>query len=458
MADSEVQEQRTKMGGNPKILEIYELPYSDLLLLSSPYDSSSSLQENERMESITKSILEALGPNGPGLLAITGVPNSSVLRRALLPLARKLALLNPDHRKRILKDHNLGSDVPLRNPERSVSSFAMQLKYTESKEFMQNNQSQREDKQSPGLELDFFCHSIEKELQDNEFKHLGDSFKELGSCMMELGLHIARICDREIGGRELEQSLLESCTAKGRLIHYHSALDAQLLRKPANSKQTARNQASSRRNREQRIQSRHEPSDSNGLCRSSINLWQQWHYDYGIFTVLTTPMFLLPSNTLKAGAQDLCCYSECTSPSGHLYLQIFDPCKNDIFTVNSPPESFIIQVGESADIISRGKLRSTLHSVCRPSKQEDLCREMFVVFLQPAWNKTFSMSGHPTESSMISEDRNDLVEEKGTLITREIQKIVPPLASRLKEGMTFAEFSRETTKQYYGGSGLQSNR
>lgn len=96
--------------------------------------------------------------------------------------------------------------------------------------------------------------------------------------------------------------------------------------------------------------------------------------------------------------------------------------------------------------------------MCRPSKQEDLCREMFVVFLQPAWNKTFSMSGHPTESSMISEDRNDLVEEKGTLITREIQKIVPPLASRLKEGMTFAEFSRETTKQYYGGSGLQSNR
>jgi hypothetical protein len=27
----------------------------------------------------------------------------------------------------------------------------------------------------------------------------------------------------------------------------------------------------------------------------------------------------------------------------------------------------------------------------------------------------------------------------------------------LKDGMTFAEFSRETTKQYYGGSGLQSN-
>ncbi|KAL4038647.1 hypothetical protein IC575_002270 [Cucumis melo] len=446
------------MGENPKILDIHELSYSDLLLLSTPYHSPSSLQESERMESITKSILEALGPNGPGLLAIIGVPNSSVLRRALLPLARKLALLNPDHRKRILKDHNVGSDVPLRNPERSVSSFAMQLKYTESKEFMQNNQSQIEDKQSSVSEADSFCHSIENKVIDNEFKHLGKSFKELGSCMMELGLRIARICDREIGGQELEESLLESCTAKGRLIHYHSALDAQLLSKPANSKGTARNQASSRRNREQSIQSRHDTSNRKGLSQSSTNLWQQWHYDYGIFTVLTTPMFLSPSNTLETGLQDLWCCSERTSPSGHLYLQIFDPCKNDVFMVNSPPESFIIQVGESADIISRGKLRSTLHSVSRPSKQEDLCREMFVVFLQPAWNKTFSMSGHLTESSMLPEDRKDLVEEEGTLITREIQKIVPPLASRLKEGMTFAQFSRETTKQYYGGSGLQSNR
>ncbi|XP_022959987.1 uncharacterized protein LOC111460876 [Cucurbita moschata] len=446
------------MEENPNKLEIYELRYSDLFLLSTHCHSSSSLQGNERIESITKSIFEALGPSGPGLLAITGVPNSSVLRRTLLPLARKLALLNPDDRKRILKDHNLGSDVPLRNPERSVSSFAMQLKYTESKEFMQNNQSQRGDKQSPGSEIDHFCDSIEKEVQDNEFKHLGDSFKELGSCMLELGLHIARICDAQIGGQELEQSLLESCTAKGRLIHYHSALDAQLLRKSTNCKGTARNQANSRRNKEQSIHSRQEPSDSNGLCQSITNLWQQWHYDYGIFTVLTTPMFLSPSNTHGNEAQDLCCYSECCSPSGHLYLQIFDPCKNDIFMVNAPPESFIIQVGESSDIISRGKLRSTLHSVCRPSKHEDLCREMFVVFLQPAWNKTFSMSDYSIESSTLSEDKRDLVEQEATVITREIQKIVPPLASRLKEGMTFAEFSRETTKQYYGGNGLQSNR
>ena len=97
-----MQEQR-KMEENPNKLEIYELRYLDLFLLSTHCHSSSSLQDNERIESITKSIFEALGPSGPGLLAITGVPNSSVLRRTLLPLARKLALLNPDDRKRILK-------------------------------------------------------------------------------------------------------------------------------------------------------------------------------------------------------------------------------------------------------------------------------------------------------------------------------------------------------------------
>lgn len=91
------------MEENPKILQIYELQYSDLLIFSTPSHSSSPLQENDPAESTTQSILEALGPNGPGLLAITGVPHSSLLRRALLPLARNLAFLNPDRRKRILQ-------------------------------------------------------------------------------------------------------------------------------------------------------------------------------------------------------------------------------------------------------------------------------------------------------------------------------------------------------------------
>lgn len=70
-------------------IDLYELQYSDL---SSPSTSS-----------IVDSIMEALGPTGPGLLAVTNVPNASNLRSHLLPLARNLALLDRESRKLVLK-------------------------------------------------------------------------------------------------------------------------------------------------------------------------------------------------------------------------------------------------------------------------------------------------------------------------------------------------------------------
>lgn len=80
-----------------QVLELYDLRYSDLVLLS-----SSSSEEVDRLDSVRREVMEALGPTGPGLLAISGIPNASALRRHL-PLARKLAVLDADHRKRILK-------------------------------------------------------------------------------------------------------------------------------------------------------------------------------------------------------------------------------------------------------------------------------------------------------------------------------------------------------------------
>lgn len=79
-----------------QVLNLYDLRYSDLVL------SSSSSEEVDRLDSVRREVMEAVGPTGPGLLAISGVPNASVLRRHL-PVARKLAFLDADHRKRILK-------------------------------------------------------------------------------------------------------------------------------------------------------------------------------------------------------------------------------------------------------------------------------------------------------------------------------------------------------------------
>ncbi|OIT26370.1 PREDICTED: uncharacterized protein LOC109215390 [Nicotiana attenuata] len=442
-----------------EVVELYELHYSDLKKLSSEraLSAAESCEEIQRLESITTSVMENLGPEGPGLLAITGVPEASNLRRTLLPLARKLSLLNNEDRKRLLKEHSLGSDVSLKNPNRNVSSFSMQLKYEQCFE------------RSDGRVDDLDVENRDDEVVNHyEFKKLGCTFKELGYCMMDLGLRLAQICDKDIGGQELQQSLLESGTAKGRLIHYHSAVDNDIIREAAkrNGYVKSRN---GKVNKNEQASTKQQGTDLSKDQSNDYGLWQQWHYDYGIFTLLTVPMFLLSSHQETPAAVNtgspVSSEHEFPSPCGHTYLQIFDPKKNQVFMVKAPLESLILQVGEAADILSKGKLRATLHCVCRPPKIENLSRETFVVFLQPAWSKQFSLLDYPLENLNFNgqqwgiriegiEQPRQAPEER----SHEIQKIVPPLLSRLKDGMTFADFSRETTKQYYGGKGLQPNR
>ncbi|KAK9055754.1 hypothetical protein SSX86_026839 [Deinandra increscens subsp. villosa] len=410
-------------------LELYNLHYSDLMALSSSVHQLPTAYENvEYLESVMSTIMKNLGPSGPGLLAITGVPNASDLRRTLLPMARKLALLNNEDRKRVLKDHGLGSDVPLKNIDRTVSPFAMQLKYNMNPDVSNLCNINHAETEGHSSNIECPC----------EFKHLGNVFKDLGTCMIDLGLRLARVCDKIIGGHELEQSLLESCSAKGRLIHYHSVLDNLILQ--------ASNGTRSKTKKTERT------------CSNHSDLWQQWHYDYGVFTVLTAPMFMFaPENNGSSKSSE---GKECPSPSGHTYLQILDPNKNSVVTVKASSESFIVQVGESGDILSKGKLRATLHSVCRPKSLENLSRETFVVFLQPSWSKTLNAYDFSVES-LSSNGEDSRTCDGETLCQKpssDIGKLVPPLCDRLKNGMTFAEFSRETTKQYYGSSGLQSKR
>lgn len=337
----------------------------------------------------------------------------------------------------------------MKNLVRTVSPFAMQLKYVQDVEF---NCSEDSHLGANGHTMEQGYLNIERpdESQHREFKNLGSTFKELGFCMMELGRRLARVCDRFIGGQELEESLLESGTAKGRLIHYHSTLDNLILKEGLKRKGSNESFLNGSRSKKQTIKNEQKTLNEHETKSNSSqsNLWQQWHYDYGIFTILTAPMFMLPCHPQTSTA------NECLSPSGHTYLQIYYPNRNSIVKVKASPQSFIIQVGESADILSNGKLRSTLHSVCRPTRLENLSRETFVIFLQPAWSKTFSLSDYPIEQLTSRGQRSGELED----LAQDIDKIVPPLSARLKDGMTFSEFSRETTKQYYGGSGLQSKK
>ncbi|KAJ6813705.1 uncharacterized protein M6B38_367990 [Iris pallida] len=476
------------MDAEAEILIPYSLQFSDLLFLSSAGSPSTS-EELERLRSVTDSVMESLGPSGPGLLSIVGVPRTERLRRDLLHFARRLALLEKKDRARILKEHGLGSDVPLKNPDRNVSSFALQLKYQQNQSLAPFSSCPCNIEEVGGIaEDEQTVHGLQ-DLIDQEFKQLGKTFKGLGHCMMELGLMLAQVCDKAIGEEVLVQSIVRSCTAKGRLIHYHSLLDNLILKEVNRSKGFRKkvgpgaltpslshgfSRPKDKAFLEAGMGTVDEPVQLDNLHsengstearrhRTYSDLWQQWHYDYGIFTVLTMPLFL-SATSVEDGIQ------ECISPDGHTYLQLYDSSKNKVLLVKSLPESFIIQVGEAADILSHGKLRPTLHSVGKPLEFENLSRETFVVFLQPSWDQTLSYSEHLNCRS----NQEYLSSSKGTCnkedplnsvvvgsqepfqLMQGILRKIPPLSSRLRDGMTFAEFARETTKQYYGGSGIQS--
>lgn len=112
---------------DPEILELYEVRYSDFVLLSSDYiNAPSSLEapELERLNLIQSNIMKTLGPMGSGLLAINGAPNVSSLSQLLI-VARKLALLDPDQRKRLFK-----VNVPLK--DKNFLEFSLILSFIQS--------------------------------------------------------------------------------------------------------------------------------------------------------------------------------------------------------------------------------------------------------------------------------------------------------------------------------------
>ena len=80
-------------------LDIAELPFSDLVVLLSPETPA----DDGRFRRVVDAVVTELGRGGSGLLAIAGVPRVGALRRRLLPLARRLALMDHPIRSQLLK-------------------------------------------------------------------------------------------------------------------------------------------------------------------------------------------------------------------------------------------------------------------------------------------------------------------------------------------------------------------
>ncbi|KAL3702322.1 hypothetical protein R1sor_020344 [Riccia sorocarpa] len=510
-----------------------------------PRDVSDGLAEN---------VLSILGPAGPGLLAVRNVPGVAELRKRLLPMAQKLALMPDELRRDVLKvandafyenvssldrklaieknavsppqfcraavasrssqfrssfsmELNLNTDVPLKKADRPVSAFATQLYYGHQDQPSRSCKGSRytieTDPPQASNSIDSAVVSASSE-ENIERHELGEVVRQLGSVMIEVGLLIARLCDKASPGAEIENAILESGTAKGRLIHYHSLSERYfMLSQRMNNGTVKKTKNKVRKASPGGLQTREDDEDGGeiyGKGNQKTEPWQQWHFDYGLLTVLTSPLYSVWNSPVSKEGVDLdttSCINEPSSwthgadgeHSGLVFMH-----RGAARRVKIPADCLVVQVGEAAQILSGGRLVATAHCVSSPP---DLAvnRATFVVFLQPAWQKRLSPPSwssvlevlHPRDEQLVVPEpctccnHQDDASHQGALISeyqpvvetahlvnpeacrkfhelRNMLLSVPPLASRWHCGCTFAEFSKITTRQYYGADGRQSRR
>ncbi|CAL5090812.1 unnamed protein product [Urochloa decumbens] len=179
------------------VLDIAELSFSDLALLQ----STETPAFDSRRRRVLDTVATELGRGGSGLLAIAEVPRVGALRRRLLPLSRRLALMDYPTRSQILKNHGLGSDVPLKKLDRSVSSFAKLVRHSGKLSLLELvNNTHSINHGFVCLEKIHYSDGSDESNCDDDMVNLGELVNELGLYMMELGILIAQACDIVIGG------------------------------------------------------------------------------------------------------------------------------------------------------------------------------------------------------------------------------------------------------------------
>lgn len=75
----------------------------DVVETSRESEATAALALAKERELLVAEVMASLGPCGAGLLAVRGVPEVDTVRKRLLPLARKLALMPDATRRPVLK-------------------------------------------------------------------------------------------------------------------------------------------------------------------------------------------------------------------------------------------------------------------------------------------------------------------------------------------------------------------
>ncbi|XP_058111573.1 uncharacterized protein LOC131254869 isoform X4 [Magnolia sinica] len=209
------------------------------------------------------------------------------------------------------------------------------------------------------------------------------AFKALGKLMLDVGLMLAYHCDRYVtkgdqscNDESLKQILLRSRCHKARLLYYFPA-----------------------------------PQSDCTQDLGTMSSWCGWHTDFGSLTGLTCGKFTRDGVEIA-----------CPDSAAGLYIRTRT---DQIVKVIFGEDEIAYQIGETTEILSRGRLCATPHCVRAPKGEKALGveRSTFALFMQPDWDENLHF---PTE-------------------VHRHQELIPPNGT-----LTFGEYSEILLSKYYG--------
>ncbi|KAJ8323973.1 hypothetical protein BDV3_002114 [Batrachochytrium dendrobatidis] len=182
---------------------------------------------------------------------------------------------------------------------------------------------------------------------------LREAFMELGQLIVEVGKLVSIHCDKflvekypDLPAHFMHEAIDKSDTIKARLLHYF----------PIDAKSAA-------------------PTPDGG----NLDSWCGLHIDHSMLTGLTSAMYFDESNgEFKEADKSNPEVAEALGPAG-LYIQ---GRGGEFVQVKIPADCLAFQIGEAAQVGSRGLLVATPHLV-RGAAYPDLARNTFAVFMQP---------------------------------------------------------------------------
>lgn len=302
------------------------IPYSDL---------------KDRSADLSTKIEEGFGPNGLGILSISAVPGYSLLRQNLLHLSPRLASL-PEDAKKEMEDPSSRYNFGWSHGKESLESGKPDLlkgSFYANPVLDTPTTDERLVQRYPA-----YCGSNiwpHKALPELEV-----AFKALGKLILNVGLMVAYHCDQYVskghgGDKGLENTLTRSRCHKGRLLYYF-------------------------------------PSQQSGdgtQDGDSMSSWCGWHTDHGSLTGLTCGLFMRDGEEVP-----------CPDSASGLYIRART---DQIVKVVYGEDEIAYQIGETTEILSRGRLCATPHCVRAPIGKDasGLERSTFALFMQPDWDE-----------------------------------------------------------------------